>query len=321
MSVVTGNQPIARPPRILPDHLLRLTKRELAFRALASGFLGWFGWALLNVGLPGRDFSPLLVWTCAIVVLAPMRNRILSKVYSKVTVRFGVHCWFRTGLASALSLFAIFVGMMIGSVLSSSTPVEPAIAATILGIGFVAVATGFPIPPILADKGEASLLFAQSAFELNARSDLTHALRWSDRGVYVLRRFLNQYGMTVGAQTLRLGTRLYCLEKKEAKILEYISQAILQVEDPDQFLVLKESLQTLEAVGRDAISKGISPRPRLEDYLDYRYLSLENIYRILFIISVILAVLYYLCWILKIPACALQHPPAAISIVACAPVH
>ena len=315
LNAAIGNQSTTRPPRILPDHLLKFTKRELIGRALASAFLGLVGWAFLNVGLPGYNLSPLLVWTCINIVFAIFRNLILTKLYCGVRVGLGVHYKLRSGVAFASSLFGGFAGLMIGAVWFSSIPADPKITATILGIGFLTVATGFPIPPILSDRGEASLLFAQSAFEVKVRKDLTQGLRWSDRGVYVLRRVLKQYDMLIHPPTLRLGTKLYCLEKKEAKILDYVSQAILRLEEPDQFLVLREALQTLEAVGREAISRDITPSPRLEDYLDYKYLSLENVYRIVLIIGGVLMILYYCCWILRLPPCSKEPITQALSVL------
>ena len=193
LNAAIGNQSATRPPRILPDHLLKFTKRQLIGRALASAFLGLLGWAFLNIGLPGHNLSPLLVWTCIIIVFAIFRNLILTRLYCGVRVGFGVHYKLRSGVAFASLLFGGFAGLMIGAVWFSSIPADPKITATILGIGFLTVATGFPIPPILSDRGEASLLFAQSAFEVKARKDLTQGLRWSDRGVYVLRRVLKQY--------------------------------------------------------------------------------------------------------------------------------
>ena len=306
MNEAIDGQPVSRPPRILPEHLLIFTKLGLVGRALASGFLSLFGWVFLNIGLPDHNLSPLLVWTCIVVGFAMLRNLILAKVYCRVRVGFAVH----RKLGEGVSLvFGVLAGMMIAAMFIPSTSADPRTIAAILGTGSVVIAAAFPIPPILSERGEGSLLFAQLAFEVKACKDLTQGLRWSDRGVRVLARVLKQYGFMFHQPTLRLGTRLYCMEKKDAKILENISQAILRLEDPDQFLVLKQEIETLVANGTEAISEGIRPRPRLEDYLDYRYLSLENVYRIVAIIAGILMIYYYCCWFLKLPTC--PEPPLA----------
>lgn len=275
------------PPKITFVHLILLTYRQLVTKAVLSAFLTAISAALLTTEQFNVVRYPIIAVGCIISLIAIFRNRLLRLIFRER--RFDTHCkWTNRLIPPLIAAYSMFLGLLFGS---SYLP-ERAVSGPILAFGFVAIAIGLAIGQILSDKGKASLLFEQCAFEIRSGTDFAQAFVWLDRGLYVLRRILKKYGHSVHLPTVRLGAKLDCTEKREeTTILDDLSQAILHVEDPGQLKTVRKIIESLHETGEEAISKGMPPDARLTDYLEYRYLSLRNLYYIVMIISALVGIL------------------------------
>jgi hypothetical protein len=65
----------------------------------------------------------------------------------------------------------------------------------------------------------------------------------------------------------------------------------MKMEESEPFRELRAAVEALTDTAEKAIARGVSPQPRIVDYLDFRYLSLKNVYQMLGIILAILAIL------------------------------
>jgi hypothetical protein len=274
------------PPKITFDHLILLTNRQLVTRALLSAFFTAISAALLTTEQFNVVRYPIIAVGCIISLIAIFRNQLLRLIFRER--RFDTHIkWTNRLIPPLIVAYSMFLGLLVGS---SYLP-DRAVSGPILAFGFVAVAIGLAIGQILSDKGKASLLFEQCAFEIRSGTDFAQAFVWLDRGLYALLRILKKHGLSLYAPTVRLGARLCCTEKREeTKLLDDLSPAILHIEDSGQLQRVKKIIESFHAVAERAISKGMSPQPRLSDYFDYRYLSLRNLQYIAVILSTLVGI-------------------------------
>lgn len=277
---------MSEPPKITFLHLILLTRGQLVTRAALSAFLTAMSAALLTTDQFNVVKYPIIAVACIISLIAICRNRLLRLVFRKR--RFDNHYkWTNRLIPPLIAAYSMFLGLLLGS----SYLLERAVSGPILAFGFVAIAIGLAIGQVLSDKGKASLLFGQCAFEIQSGTDFVQAFVWLDRGLYALLRVLKKHGVTLYAPTVRLGARLCCAEKREeTRLLDDLSLAILHIEDSGQLHSVKKIVESFHETGEEAISKGMSPQPRLIDYFDYRYLSLKNLQYIAVILSTLVGV-------------------------------
>jgi|GEM_PF-1936115 len=274
-------------PKIAPEYLLKRTARQL----ISSAILCWV-WISLTLAVVTEVqlaalWRPVLLIASAVSCFALMRNRILDRIYRRIS--FATHYQLKVTLAIP---FSVFLGMVIGLMLFGRWDSQREILGPIVAVGLVICSILWSIGPMVSDKSEASLLLTQCIYEIGKENKIPDCFRWLDRGLYKIIRILRQYGIRVHGPTLRLGARLYCLERKtNLNSLLVLSKAIMKMEESEPFRELRAAVEALTDTAEKAIARGVSPQPRIVDYLDFRYLSLKNVYQMLGIILAILAIL------------------------------
>jgi hypothetical protein len=281
--------------------MFNLTIRGLISRVFFSGFFGLLACLFLIITGFEMDWPALLAMTLLFILLALFRNQLLKFVYRRIS--YATHDKVR---GFVVPVFGVIGGLALGLVWAAfyTSFLQQKASGLVLGTVLFICAAASAIGRVLSDRGETGLLFAQCMYETSKGRNFPEVFRWLDRALYSLVRLLKQYGLRVHAPTQRLGARLYCLSNDDLGFLRDVSQAVLHIEKCDQFSKLREAVETFEEIGQKEISKGISSQPRFADYLDTRNVSLENLSRILVIISVaVVLLLYAYCWIFKITQC------------------
>jgi len=276
--------------RIAPDFLLKRNRGDLVLSALASGFIIFVS----SIFLRPEQYRIVEMWlellATVIVFVGLLRNRIVEWIYKKIS--FVTYC--RLEHYSNL-LFATSLLLIIGGIVLPPQRVEYAVTGPMITAGFVTMGILSVIGRTVSDRAEASLFFSQCISEMNLKNNVFQSFLWLDRGLYALLTILKQYGVKAHMPNLRLGARLSLLEVEESKnMIDGIAQAILNIEDANQFRKLISEVKTLEFNATQAKARGILPQPRLTDYFDYRYLTLENI-RIIISIAILLVTIAISC--------------------------
>ncbi len=275
-------------PAIAPDHLLKRTKRQRAQSALWS-----FVVVVLSLSIVTTDhfavlWQPILVLSIAIACLALVRNRLLELAFKRIS--YARYYELRRTMTIP---FVIFLVTVLSLLFLGPTFLSRAIFGPILATSFAVLGLLNALGQVLSDDANRNLIFTQFVLDLN-KKNLVLAFRWLDRGMYTLSRILREYGMRVDGAALRLGAKFYFVEKgSQATTVGILSMASSQFEDPKKFRLLARTIQMLLTNASTAISRGVSPQPLLIDYLDRRYLTLSNLYRVLTILLALLGALTY----------------------------
>jgi len=274
-----------RDPKITSDHLYKRTRRQLASSTLASLFLVLMSSSVITMDQLSVFWKELLLIAFVTGLFAILRNRVLEWICPRIS--FGLYYTLRRDLVSpflAISAFAL------GSMIIGFSEVNRPVYGPILAFIFVIYGALLALGEVLSTKGDSSLKFAQSDFELKS-GDFDRAFRWFNLGLYTLLRIFRQRGQKLDLPTLRLGARLCCFdEKTKTEIIGTISRTVLRIEDPKQFQELRCAIETLTDEGRRAISRGISPQPQLLDYFDAKHLTLKNIQTVLTIVAIVIGI-------------------------------
>jgi hypothetical protein len=279
-------------PKITPDYLLKQTRRQSILSAI-------FCWIWISISLlvvtEAQLFvlwKPVLLIASSVSCFALMRNRILDRIYRRLS--FATHYQIKSILRIPIGAF---LAIAFGTILLGDRGLPREILGPIVVAGFVIGSFLWSIGQVVTDESEASLLLSQFIYEIGKGKKTTRCFRWLDRGLDRAIRVLRQYNITVDGPTLRLGARMYCLDQNtDVKYLVVMSKTIMKMEESElsSFTELRLAIEALTDIGKRAIDRGFSPRPRITDYIDLRYLSLTNVYRMLAIILVIVILVFIL---------------------------
>ena len=223
-------------PKITPEYLVKQTTWQSIKSAIVCW--GWIAFSLLVVteAQLAMLWRPVLLIASVVGCFALMRNRILNWIYRRVSFATHYQIKYRLRIPLGVLMTIVLASMLLGG----RVGLQREILGPIVVVGFVIGSSLWSIGQVVTDESEASLLLAQCIYEIGQKKKLPDCFRWLDHGLNGVIRILREYGIIVHGPKLRLGARLYCLERTtDLNSLVVLSKAIMKMEESNPFIELR----------------------------------------------------------------------------------